>query len=354
MVLQKLTRNVLGVASAAFDRAVTLAVQRATAERLPRRDERKEERTQLLEEMVLRYADTTRELFHPAPVAIQPTVKREASIVKGLGTLDLTWTSFCEPYLPEVAARYRRTIENSVAATRLFSRDVPRPVVVILHGYMSGSLSFEQRVWPISWFDRRGLDVALFVLPFHGRRADPRRRGAPEFPGRDPRFANEGFRQAVFDLRGLVGYLRASGHPAVGLLGMSLGGYTAALTATLEPALDFVIPMIPLASLSDFAREQGVLSASPEVAAREQALLDQVHRLVSPLAAPSLVPPERVLVIGARADRITPISHAKRLANHFGAPLFTWEGGHLLQFGRRDAFRRIADLLVELGYMKPR
>ena len=111
---------------------------------------------------------------------------------------------------------------------------------------------------------------------------------------------------------------------------MSLGGYAAALAATLDAKLDFVVPIIPLASLADFAFEQGSLSESPELRAREHDLLERVYRVASPLARPSLVPPERVLVLGGKADRITPLSHAKRLARHFGVPLTTWHGGHLL------------------------
>lgn len=352
-MLRTLTKSVIGAASSAFDRAITLAVQRATDERAPK-DERKEERVEILSAMVARYANVTRSEFHVAPRPIAPTLRRLADLAPGLETFDVTWNSECQPFLPEVAARYLRTLENHVAAARLYRRGSSRPVVVILHGYMTGNFRFEQRVWPISWFDRLGLDTLLFILPFHGTRADPRRRGAPEFPGKDPRLVNEGFRQAIFDLRNVVRYLRAAGSPAVGLLGMSLGGYTAALAATLEPELDFVVPMIPLASLPDFVREQGGLSVSAEVAAREQSLLDEVHRLVSPLAAPSLVPKERLLVIGARADRITPVSHARRLANHLGAPLFTWQGGHLLQFGRGEAFGKVAGLFASLGIIPPR
>lgn len=352
-MLRTLTKNVIGVASSAFDRAITLAVQRATNERVAG-DERKEQRVEILTAMIARYADVTRETFHPAPRPITATLSRVGEHVPGLETWDVAWKSELTPFLPEVAERYLRTAENHVAAARLFRRGSGRPVVVALHGYMAGQFRFEQRVWPIAWFDRLGLDTALFVLPFHGRRADPERRGAPEFPGKDPRLTNEGFRQAIFDLRCFVGSLRDAGHSAVGVIGMSLGGYTAALAATLEPELDFLVPMIPLASLPDFVREQGGLSDSAEVAAREQALLDEVHRLVSPLAAPLLVPRERVLVIGARADRITPVSHARRLANHFGVPLFTWPGGHLLQFGRSEAFQKIGELITRLGVVTPR
>src|SRR6185369_17321605 len=109
----------------------------------------------------------------------------------------------------------------------------------------------------------------LFTLPFHGSRVRAGRGAVPEFPGEDPRLNVEGFRQAVFDLRNLIHFLLGRGHPRVGVIGMSLGGYLAALSASLEPRLDFVVPIIPLSSLADFAREQGSLSPVADEAAAQ-------------------------------------------------------------------------------------
>jgi predicted alpha/beta hydrolase family esterase len=131
----------------------------------------------------------------------------------------------------------------------------------------------------------------------------------------------------------------------VGLFGMSLGGYTAALAATVEPELAFLVPLVPLASLADFAREQGSLSAPPAQARLEHELLERIYRPISPLSLPSRIASERALVIGARSDRVTPIAHARRLATHFSAPLIAFRGGHLLQIGRRESFERVYDLL---------
>jgi pimeloyl-ACP methyl ester carboxylesterase len=240
---------------------------------------------------------------------------------------------------------YLRTSENHWASARLFRRELPRPVAILVHGYLMGRLSIDERVWPVGYLDTTGLDAALVVLPFHGQRADPTRSGRPEFPGRDPRMANEGFRQVIQEIRQLAGWLRREGHPAVGVIGMSLGGYAAALAATSETELDFVAPIIPLASLADFALEQGHLAPSPELRAREFALLERVYAVASPLARKPRVPSERVLVLGGKADRITPLSHAKRLARHFDVPLTTFRGGHLVQLGRADAWNGITELL---------
>jgi pimeloyl-ACP methyl ester carboxylesterase len=135
-------------------------------------------------------------------------------------------------------------------------------------------------------------------------------------------------------------------------MGMSLGGYTVALLATVETGLSFAVPIIPLASIADFAREQGRLGKGNDGEAQHDAL-DAATRVVSPFARPSRIPPKagipRVLVVAGLGDRITPIAHAERLARHFGAPLVPFSGGHLLQFGRRRAFRELGRLLTDLG-----
>ena len=67
---------------------------------------------------------------------------------------------------------------------------------------MGGQWLLEENQWPLEWLLRRGLDVALPVLPLHAARAGSHR-GA-RFPSSDPRLTNEGFRQAVTDIRTLV------------------------------------------------------------------------------------------------------------------------------------------------------
>jgi pimeloyl-ACP methyl ester carboxylesterase len=265
----------------------------------------------------------------------------------GLGgeVVDLSWQSGFVPLDPEVSERYLSAQENSLAVARHFRSVERRPVVVLIHGYMAGPFVFEERVWPIARLQRAGFDVVLFTLPFHGLRARSGYGAVPEFPGGDPRVNVEGFRQAMLDLQNLIDWLLAQGHPRVGAIGMSLGGYTASLLATVESRLDFVVPVIPLSSLGDFAREQGSLSPVPEEAAAQHALLESIYRRVNPVARPALVAPERCLVVAAKADRVTPAAHARRLSVHLRAPLHSFYGGHLLQLGRAEAFERVIELI---------
>jgi pimeloyl-ACP methyl ester carboxylesterase len=349
-VISRAAHLVLGGAAAAVDRAAKLAAdaqiakarRRNVAESLPH-----EERILRLGELLELYRDPRAAAYFREPRRIEPVERVVREGPGGERVVDVSWPSHYECFLPDLSERFSRYRQNTTAGARLFLRGAPRPIAILIHGYMAGQYAVEQRVWPIPWLSRIGLDAALFVLPFHGIRANPRRR-VPPFPGSDPRLSNEGFRQAMADLRDFVAWLRERGHRAVGVMGMSLGGYSTALACTTEPSLAFGVPIIPLASLADFARDQGRLGTTPAETALEHRALDDVHGVVSPLARPALLPRERLLVVAAKADRITPLSHARRLAHHFGAPLEAIPGGHLLQFGRANAFRRIGRLLDDL------
>jgi pimeloyl-ACP methyl ester carboxylesterase len=290
--------------------------------------------------------------FFARPEPMLPRVSFVRAIAGG-EVVDWTWHSTFHPLCADVAERYLSHTTNRTAAARLFLHgDRPRPAALLLHGYRAGQYALEERVWPVDWLFERGMDVVIPVLPFHAVRAH--RPGAPIFPGSDPRISNEGFRQAILDLRTLAGHLRARGAPAVGVMGMSLGGYTTALLATVEDRLDFAVPMIPLASLAHIAGSLGRLVGTEEQKRAQLAGLEAVHRAVSPLARPSRIAPERVLVLAAEGDRITPIEHARWLAAHFRAPLEIFPGGHILQIGRGQAFRSIGRLLGRLGLLDGR
>ncbi len=345
-----LARHLLARAASGLDRAITLAMRVTTPELGgdPTLGSGHEARVEALTGMLARYAALDLARFYPEPRAIEPTLRQRRAFSAALSRRDVVWESVADTFLPELADTYRRTVANHHAHARLITRAEPRPIALLVHGYLMGQLRIDERVWPIHVLDELGFDSALVLLPFHGRRAHPERTGVPEFPGRDPRFAAEGFRQAVTDLRELAGFLRRRGHPSVGMLGMSLGAYTAALTTTVDASFDFLVPIVPLASIADFAREQGELPEAPEPRAVEHALLERAYAHVSPVEREPLIARERVLVIGAKADRITPFSHARRLAAHFHAPLAAWHGGHLWQLGRGEAFERVAELLRAL------
>ena len=355
----------IGSAVGAVDRAVVVAMQMRGARDRARADKMSHaERLEVLASIHRDYGGDAivadAKTFFVPPPPIDPVLRavRQDTEARPLpiGVWDAQWPSNFEPYLADVAAKYLSRVENRTARARLFladTRDGPkRPAVIAIHGYMGGHWLLEEAQWPLAWLARRGLDVALPVLPFHALRSGPRR-GAPPFPSADPRLTNEGFRQAVADIVSLARWLRQRGAPHVGVMGMSLGGYTSSLLATVTRDIDFVMPMIPLASIADFAREQGRLGTG-EQADVQHAALERANWVVSPLARPLALPASRVIVVAAEHDRITPSAHARRIATHFGCELVTIPGGHLVQLGRSEAFRGLATMLERDGIIAPR
>ncbi len=352
--MKPIALRLLGSAASTVDRAFVAALQmsnrrhRARAESLSH-VERMESLAWIEQTYGAPELFTDRNAFFPPPPPVEPTVRHVRELEWGGECVEMSWPSAYVPFNAAVGERYLAHVPNRTAHARLYGPGGARPAVIAVHGYMGGHWAIEERAWPIRSLNRWGLDVATAVLPFHGLRA---RAGenAPAFPGGDPRVTNEGFRQVVADLRSLADLLRARGATSVGVMGMSLGGYSTALLATLEANLAFAMPLIPLASVADFARDQGRLGTG-ENAALQHAALEAANRVVSPLARSCLVPKERVLIVAAEADRVTPIAHAERLAAHFEVPLLRVHGGHLLQTWRATAFRAMKAMLRRNGIL---
>ncbi len=268
---------------------------------------------------------------------------------------DLAYPSRFRPTWPAYREEFASYAANLTARARLYSGGPrPRPVVVCLHGWGAGRAWLDERAFAVPYLLRIGLDVALFQLPFHGQRtpAGAARSGAL-FPEPNVVRTNESFGQALCDLRGLDRHLRARGAPAVGALGMSLGGYTAALWAGLDGDLAFAAALIPAVSMARLFWSHAAGSPARRRAERAGVtadLLDDAFAVHAPLRRPVLLPRERLLIAAARGDRITPPEQAEMLWRHWGEPELCWvAGGHLTQLARGDAFRALRRTLTTLG-----
>lgn len=342
--------RVLGAAAAAVDLAVRSTALARTGGKRNADLLRHEVRVALMHRLKDRYEKLggfQAYFREPRPLHPEQDVRLERR--DGVRVIDVHWPSNYRTFLPEVQEQYERITENHTATARLVVHPEPRPLVILIHGYLGGVHAMERRIWPMGFLERLGLDVALFVLPFHGRRMDRGLGGLPPFPGADPRITNEGFRQAMADFRDLFGWLHERGHGNIGVMGMSLGGYSTALAATLEERLAFAVPMIPLASIADVAKLNGHLGSDPDEVEAQWRGLSAVHRMVSPLHRKAAIDPSRILIIASERDQITPIVHARKLAAHFRCRMETMPGGHLVQLGRNDKFRSFGRFLRELG-----
>lgn len=288
--------------------------------------------------------------FLPPPL---PSVRRSTvrPLPGGGAVEDLSFPSAFVPTHEFPREKYLAYAENSTAAARHWRHPTPRATVVCIHGYLGGNLTFEEAAFEAPRLYQWGLDVLITVLPFHGPRSPVGRRGM--FPGTDPWRSVEGFAHAISDLRAWQAWLRAEGSSAIGTFGMSLGGYTAALLATVDPRVDFTTLMVPLASMGDaYLQHRARLPEPPPAWVGRR--IDDSLRVVSPFSRPPAVAPESVLVLAAASDGITPAGHSERLREHFDARFDTFAGGHLLQVGRGRAWASLKHLLLDRQILAPR
>ncbi|TDJ02554.1 MAG: abhydrolase domain-containing 18 [Deltaproteobacteria bacterium] len=268
----------------------------------------------------------------------------------------LEFKSAYEPADPDHRTEHARQIENHTVRAELWlhRNDRARGTLIALHGFGMGNPLFDAPALMASNLFRLGLDVALFTLPLHGQRKPQDSRFSGQLFA-SPRVShlNEAIGQAVHDLALLIRWLRSRSDRPVGLLGLSLGGYVAALMASLVDDLDFVVPMAAPVCFGDmafrFISKSRHYRRKPEAVPQAEELLD-AYRIHSPLTHPLSVPRERVMIVAGRGDRVVPSEHAARLWHHWGRPRIHWYGGsHIAPFGRRRVLKAISGFLSELG-----
>jgi hypothetical protein len=238
--------------------------------------------------------------------------------------------------------------ENRTVHVEAWLHATPRPAMIALHPWFSGYSALDAQIFGAQRLYDRGMDVYLLTTPFHGARTPRGSLSGWQFVPPNVRNASEAVRQAVWDARRLLGWVRRRGNMPVGAMGASLGGGFTALLAALEPDLAFAIPVLPLVSIGEMIWRG---SGAPREA---RAGLEAKFAAVSALSYPCVVPRERLLVLGGRGDRIISPEHVRALWRHWGSPSIHWtDGGHLLHFGRSAAMRAVEDHLARVGMMTP-
>jgi hypothetical protein len=232
----------------------------------------------------------------------------------------------------------------------------PRPWLVCIPGYRMGRPMVDFTGFRVGWlYKTLGLNVAIPVIPLHGPRRIGRRGGDGFFSG-DFVDTVHAQTQAVWDIRRIVGWLRSHGAPAVGTYGISLGGYTAALHASLEDDLDCVILGVPASDFSRLLRTH-VPNFVLRTAERFGISFHAAERLlsvVSPFSFVPRVPRERRFLYAGVVDQLTSPDHARDLWHHWGEPRVAWyQGGHVSFLWQREVRALIHEALSTSG-MVPR
>jgi pimeloyl-ACP methyl ester carboxylesterase len=274
---------------------------------------------------------------------------------------DLSFEGAFDTVNPDSAASYFSHARNRVSRARhFFHGDRPRPTVIALHGFWASPYWINAFMFEIPFLYRLGLDVVLPTMPFHG---DRRMQGSVFSghgflsPDLDQTF--EAIAHTVSDVRVIMRDLERRGVPAMGVSGLSLGGYMTALLATLEPSLAFAIPNVPVVTLVDLLLDWHPLSwLIRRSLARASLSIQEARRMFAvhcPLTRPPAVPHERLMIIAGAGDRMAPPSQARLLWEHWKRPaIYYFPGNHLLHFDRGGYLRAQARFLGGLGLLEPR
>jgi dienelactone hydrolase len=184
----------------------------------------------------------------------------------------------------------------------------PAPFVLLLHGFSSNKERMTQSVGRALL--ARGVASLAVDLPFHGERD-----GAHEVPFRNPLALVNAWRTAVREARAAIEW--AESQPEVddariGVIGYSLGGYLALMTASEERR----IRVVTLAAAGDLP------DATPYAAL--------LRRAVDPLRASRRLGGRPLLLVNGRRDTTTRPAQAERLFAFAEEPkqLMWYEGGH--------------------------
>jgi pimeloyl-ACP methyl ester carboxylesterase len=253
------------------------------------------------------------------------------------------------PALREQRGGYSRN--NVVHAQHWVHGDGPRPTLCLIHGFMGSAYLFNGLFFSLPWFFKSGYDVLLYTLPFHGARAEANSpySGYGYFADGMAGFA-EAMAQAVYDFRSVIDYLEHTGVDRIALTGMSLGGYTSALIAAVEPRIQAVIPNVPVvtpeAAFDDWFPANMLVRLGNRLTGVDKTKSGAATMFHSPLNYPPLVPKDRRLIIAGLGDKLAPPQQAEALWRHWDRCAFHWfPGNHILHVSQPDYLRRMTRFL---------
>lgn len=297
----------------------------------------------------------------PAPTELPKVTSRPASPLTewvARGTVDnIAFASGFRAINPTMRQRWSAlTANNIVHAQHWRHRDGPRPTLCVIHGFMGSSYLLNGLFFSLPWYYRSGYDVLLYTLPFHGQRAEKFSpfSGFGYFTSGLSGFA-EAMAQAVYDFRSIVDYLRHIGVDRIALTGISLGGYTSALLASVESRLEAVIPNCPVvmpAKLFDEwfpANKLVKLGLRLTNISRDELIAGLAYH--GPLNYRPLLPKDRRMIITGLGDRMAPPEHAVTLWKQWDRCALHWfPGSHLLHVSQLDYLRRMTVFLQGLMF----
>jgi dienelactone hydrolase len=238
--------------------------------------------------------------------------------------------------------------ENNTVHGRLYrcgERWQEHPTVLLMHGWNDATNHYFRFPRMAGQFNRNGFNAATLEAPFHFQRR-PRRLGAwGNFLCPDVLRTVQAAAQAVAETRAFAGWLLGQGCPAVGLLGISLGGWLAGLTLCHDARLACAVLTVPVARMDRLVEEAGFCRNIRRALQGRRADLSRLNLTANRPA----IPRERILLIEAVHDLFVPKETTEELWQAWGQPdIWRLRHGHISVLAAPGLAGRI------IGWMGPR
>lgn len=254
---------------------------------------------------------------------------------------------------PAVSEEFNQYLSNLTGYLHLWRHETegPRPLVLCLHGFMMGDSHRAERMFRIKSLFAGGVDVGLYVAPFHARRLGRGGRQHILDPANIP-LTLEAFGQNIHDLHSTVLLLKELGYTKVGLIGASLGGFTCALYATFNAPVDFMFMVVPAVSFSSLLKPRDSrfsFKVDSDIVSRSEEALE----IISPRAYCPGFDPEKICVVAHAGDRLCEPRFTRELVEKWSIPNFVEViGGHWLYFDRSVRGDTWYGWLKRMGYLE--
>ena len=218
---------------------------------------------------------------------------------------------------------------NNTVHGRLYTAEKPwqdKPTLILLHGW--NAQTAYRTLFPhiARRLTKRGVNVAMFELPYHSRRK-PRGKGAiKNFLSGDLVHVAQATHQAMADARALIAWLKEEGCPRVGLWGISLGAWLSGMLACTESRVDFAVLMTPVARLDRLIAEVDFCAPIRRSLGDTRVRLDSLNLATRRLK----VSPDDILVVASEHDLFAPIATIEELWLAWNRPtLLRSRQGHI-------------------------
>jgi len=288
--------------------------------------------------------------YHQTPPPLEdPAISRGWAL--GHGYERLWWPSAYEPHLGMPGTDRWLAFESNRTASAwvMRHRDRSRPWVVLVHGLGTGSTFMDLFSFRAAHLHNElGVNVAAIVLPVHGARR-PNRLSGDEFLGFEFMNSVHGLTQALWDVRRLLSWVRRQDPEGVGVFGVSLGGLVTALVTAFEDDLDMAMTGIPIVDYPGLIEHHAPRHL--QMRSIEHKIMNgtaqAVHRVVSPLAMPTVTPHAARAIFAGLGDRLATTDQARRLWEHWDEPETCWFAGNHVGYLWSDTVWRFVDSVIE-------